>query len=176
MPRIFFIICAIVLTVAQGASAVELPEAGAPDWLQRTMRPRWRLATLREAVADIQRVIELPVVAISQCRVSGTTTSGYSGRATATIVDSIELLEQTQGLHIRIEDLRLVIETPDEKQSRRRRMVTIPAGESMKMRLSDFNHQEQRFDGGDGFDLMTVSDGDDGLALDPDQALESSSR
>ena len=103
--------------------AVDTP-SGAPDYLERTLRPRWRLESIEVALAEIERVIDRPVQVSWEVEDEGIEVILIE-RKKLSVRRILELLEENYGLHCIAEPLRIVVETQGEERRRRRRPVNL---------------------------------------------------
>ena len=106
------------------ALAVDTP-AGAPEYLERTLRPRWRLETIDVVLAEIERVIDRPVQASTGVFEDRRIQVILIERKKLSLSSILTLLEENYDLHCIAEPLRLVVETRAEERIRRRRPVNL---------------------------------------------------
>ena len=105
--------------------AIEVVGDTEPEYLARTFRPRWRLAEITDVFREIEHEVERPV------QISPRVTEDISRRVLLIERERIpvrrvlELLEETQGLHIVIEPLLVRVLTAEEEKERRRRPVNL---------------------------------------------------
>lgn len=111
----------LVLACALPAFAVDIP-AARPDYLDRPIRPEWRLSELSEVLDDVLEIIERP---ISRSDGVGDWDDGiiFIEEEKITVLETLEVLEETQGLHFIAEPLRLVAMTREEFLRNQRRLV-----------------------------------------------------
>lgn len=95
-----------------------------PDYLDRKLRPQWRLTPLQEALEELGEEIERPVALSTDLEDSDVTLILIEDTK-STVREVLELLERTQDLHFTVEPLRLVVRTGSEQRRQQRKLVNL---------------------------------------------------
>lgn len=113
-------VCALLPSIG---FAIDAPGA-APDYLNRSVRPQWRMIDLGDAFRDLGDEIEKPV-ALSEGVEERERRVLLLEDTKSTVREVLELLERTHDLHFTAEPLRLVVRTGAEQRQRQRRLVNL---------------------------------------------------
>lgn len=125
MSELMRSIIALLLATAMLSfvSAVD-PQESLPEYVQRSIRPEWRLAELDDVLDQLEQIIEKPV-----SRSSGILEWEHAvtliDEDKVTVLETLTVLEETQGLRFVAEPLRLIAMTETEHRQRQRRLVNL---------------------------------------------------